>query len=533
MLHMQLRGGAVALLSLAVLSGCPEDSTDPGNGPVSAPKTVVTKQERIEATDWTGVLAEDADLASIAGGMNLVAYGVLEDTDGNVVTWAEADNGEAAVRFCEGGTSCVAVKQGINADGSLSWTDAAGGSVTPKVAGKPQLLKTLQGNDLAGKTVLAVELDKADLPGVDFAQRQFHLLNTFGGALDVNLDGVSTAVTRHGGFDVVQQTSYVREGTILPLLEDLDHMDAVVWLSQGVRQEVISGSEYKTIGLTVNRAAFGEATLDFQQLKPAADANVAGGPGLLILAANNSYSDGSANQPASGSIWQTLDDGQRTLVGVQGEADVNRVLAAVEKFVDLYLTGDIGLADAIDQANTVFAGTTALLRTNQDDGLQRYLKSYDSVWAEAGYTPTSARLTTYIAATPYCDDGPQTNSFAAAWADVTFDGAYFEGSRADKVDNAYTTSTNVRGVLTRLEVGAAIFVEFWGGLDKAQFQDTYGFGEGTIVGVETLDDGNIEVTFNGDVNAAPYTDDRGQTCQWSTPKLTTTTSAPSKLVLTP
>lgn len=530
---MMKRGTLGVAVLMASMWACEGDEPVDGGG-VTAPTNVVVRQERIDAEQWSALAGSASELGELASGRTFVGYGVTEDSSGVVVTWAEADDASAVVYFCESPSSCVAASQNITGAGDLEWRDASGAEVPPKSIGKPTLLKNLQGNDLSGKTVLALELDAADLPDVDLAKRQIYILNTFGPALGLNLEAFESAARKHAGFDEVVAKHYVRHTDVLPLLTNLDGMDAVVWLSQGVRQEVVTGTSYKTVGLTVNRAAFGEATLSFQELGQAAEKNVTRGPGLLVLAASNSYSDGSADQPGQGSVWQTLDDGERTLVGLQGHADVNRVTAAVTTFLDLYLSGDVGLADALDQANRTFAGTGALLRTNQANGLKTYLRQGADVWANAGLTPpTSGRVTTYIAATPYCDGQPQNNSFASAWADVTFDGGFFEGTRATTVDPTYSTDTHVRGVVTGLEPGDAILIEFWGDLDKAVYQDTYGFGEGIITSVETLDDGSIEIAFDGEVHATPYADDMGRTCIWNTPQLTTTTSAPSKLVLTP
>ena len=76
-------------------------------------------------------------------------------------------------------------------------------------------------------------------------------------------------------------------------------------------------------------------------------------------------------------------------------------------------------------------------------------------------------------------------------------------------------------------------MEFFGNLNKAQFQDIHGFGEGLIQQVITDDQGRLVVSFDGPAHTSEYTNDQGQTCVLKDPQMTSTTSELSTLVLTP
>ncbi len=536
-----MRTTATRLATLLALSlpacggdGGGDADTKTGSDADALPSAALTVQERIELADFEAEAAADPALGAVAAGMTLTVAGRVEDDEGRVVHWAEASDGRAAVRHCDG-DDCVSAVQTRTASG-LSWEAADGSDLEVRPVGRPALRKVLDGHELANKTTLAagLALDKAALPDIDFETRRFVALNTFGDAFGTRLAAVTGAATRHGGFHEVTEVQYAREVDVHEAFATLDLMDAVVWLTQGVGEVTSTqGPTYRTVGLTVNRGGFGDATYVRDLLGAGSEwaSNVAGGPGVLFLAASHSYSDGSEGQPDGGSVWAKVSGPGRLVVGVEGGADVTKLLAATEAFFDAWLGGEATLAEAVAAGDAALAGTGARLRTNQENKPdETWPLSYERVWAGKPFTPKQARFIIPITAVPYCGSPkkPGTEDFGQSWADVTFDGAYFEGTNV-------TSSMNVtlRGVVTGFEVGDRVYFETWGNLDKIQFQDFHAFGEGLVREVTTLPDGKFEVRFNGPAHTAPYKNDKGEECTLNNPQISTTTSKMATLTLTP
>jgi hypothetical protein len=555
----------LAFLAPLALAACGGDDAAPGPGgaTVAPPAAQVTVQERLELAAFEAEAAADAELAALAGRLTLAHAGRLEDSAGRAVLWAEgqlSDGSTAtALRHCaagaDGAADCVRVLQRLGAAG-LAWEDAAGAAVAVRPVGAPVLLKNLTTHELDAPTVIALglsgepgetgataelgaTLDPAALPAIDFAKRRLVALNTFGDAFDAGLGEVTAAAAAHGGFHEVVEVQYAREADVAEALRGLDALDVVVWLSQGVRDETKGGGlEYRTVGLTVNRGGFGDRTMDRDALLALWDDNVAGGPGIIFLAASNSYSDGTAPQPDSGSLWTKLEGTDRLLVGVQGHADVNRIRAAAAAFLGATLDGVTPLPDAIAAGDAALAGSGASLRVNRfDPAGETTLKSYASLWDSAPFAPSAARMTAYITAVTYCGPvgqarTPRQEDFATAWAEVTFDGAYFSGRRV-LTAGGLDVDTTIEGLITGWGVGDRVYLETYGNMDKAQFTEFHAFGEGIIREVVAKDDGTVEVRFNGAAQAAPYVNDLGESCVLNNPQLSTTTSKLSTLLLTP
>jgi len=382
-------------------------------------------------------------------------------------------------------------------------------------------------------------MEADDVPAIDFEKRRFVALNTFGDLLDLNLNEVTDTVTKLGGFDSVEEIQYVREETIRDTLRVMDNLDVVMWVSQGIREARKTGEnpEYRTVGLTVNRAVYGEKIVTRQEIESMWSDSVANGPGIMFLAASNSYSDGHPDQPESSSLWMKLEDTSRILIGVRGHAATNEIIRSASMFFHAFLSGETTLGKAIQEANAALAASGAQLLSNQDDLDQTYLRSYADVWNDAPFTPSSVRLTVPIVGTPQCGEGdgpktPREEDFATAWADITFDGAYFSGNR--KIDSqSLKVDTHVRGVLTGFEVGDHVYIETFGDMDKAQFQDFHAFGIGVIEKAELNDEGKFVIEFTGPAHVAEYHDEDGYNCVMVSPSLATTTGVLATLVLTP
>ena len=535
-----------ALTALACAPACGDggsggsDTVTPIGGP-DLPAALVTVQERVPTADFEAAAQADAELMAVSAFTVPEVAGRLEDSAGATVLWAEGE-GKAAVRRCLDGACDYAIAT-LDGVGGARWTDASGAAVPALTVGRPGLVKDLEGFDLDGKTVVvtpaalstsaSVQLHKDDLPAVDFARRRFVALNTFGPAFGTTLDYVAARV--NDAFDEVDAVDYVREGDVAATLRDLDALDAVVWLTQGVRQETQGGGRaYKTVGLTVNRGVFGDLTYTRDEVAAALAGNVGGGPGLLFLAGGDTYGDGSADQLGSGSLWKAVDGLGSVIVGIEGEADVADVLRAAAAFFDAWLDGTTPLSDALAAGDAALTATGAHLRSNLANEAATWVRPDAAIAPPIAYS--QARLTAPFTATPYCappgqQKQPQTSTFTTAWSDVTFDGAYFEGHRVLESSDL-TVDTVVRGVFTGFAVGDRVQVEAIGDFDK-NFRAFHGFGEGVIESVDTDDDGKVTVGFTGVAHAAEYTDAAGNECVLNNPRLATTTSGLGKLELTP
>jgi hypothetical protein len=528
-----------------------EDPVDGGNGPIASSDKLVL-QESVALENVEAMIADNADLAALAEGLVLTTAGTLEDTSGKTLTWAEGDTATGGrrtlIHACDGDDLCVDALQTISG-GEATWEGADGASIEPWVFGKPILLKDLIGHDLGNATTLthmggiktamgAVQLDSADLPGTDFGVRRFVALNTFGDVLGLSLEAVTDAVKSHGGFDEIVEIPYAREEAVTLALEDLDAMDAMIWLTQGVREERKSNwTQSRTVALTVNRGGYGEVKMTRDDLSEAADFNVAGGPGLVFLAGSQTYSDGSEGQPDEGSIWKRLLDDDRTVVGVKGHADVDRILLAATTFFDLYLSGGTNLGDALAAGTSELAGTGAELVSSASDESATWLRRFDDIWDELGFTPTSGMLIVPITAIPYCGEpggqrSPKEEGLTQPWInEILFEGAYLHGTRvvqseADPID------VTLRALLTGFEIDDPIYIEAFGDFGS-KFHDYHAWCEGVIRGINLLEGGAKELQFNGLCHATEYTDDLGQICILNNPQMSTITSVKATLTLTP
>jgi len=544
----------IILTITALFMGCGGGTETPNTGtdwgPVDSVDLVLTVQESITMTDFDNAAKTDADLAGVATGLDLYAAGKVEDSRGATVTWAEGTNKTggvaAAVKLCDAAGCEVALQSRVGKE--ITWLSASGASTSMRTVGQPVLLKNLQGHNLDNRTrlfalstgPLGLNLDEENLPPIDFSKRRFVALNTFGDLFTTNLAEVTGVIEKAGHYDTVEERQYVREEDVAETFDSLDYMDAVVWLSQGVREErKAGGKEYVTVGLTANRAVYGETLFSRQDIADIWSRNVAGGPGILFLAASNSYSDGSSNQPEpNASLWRKLDDTHRLLIGVEGHADVNHTIRAAAVFFERYLSGEATLGEALDAGSAWLEETGAKLRTNETDLSRKVEKTYAQVESSLPIAASDLQLTVPITGTPQCGEGdgpksPKDEDFATAWAKVSLTGAFLEGER--KMDTqTLKVDTHLRALFTGFEVGDRVLIEAWGDMDKVQFRDFYAFGEGIIESVETDDaSGKVTIKFGGTAHTAPFRDENGLNCVLVSPTIATTTGSLGTLVLTP
>jgi hypothetical protein len=550
------RENLMRIFGLSVLLAClPACGGEEGNGPdatqwdpVAEVVDILTVQQSITLAEFETARKDDADLDTVATGLTLSHAGRVEDSRQSQVTWAEGttlSGGVAgAVYLCDA-QGCQVGLQG-RASGKITWQDAAGAQQTMRPVGQPVLLKDLQGHDLSNQTILAlstgplgIKLDQDDIPAIDFSKRRFVALNTFGDLLSTNLDEILQVAEDRGNFTVLEEIQYAREETVGDVLDSMDYLDVVVWLSQGVREERKSGGqEYVTVGLTANRAGYGETLFHRQDIADMWHRNVALGPGIFVMAASNSYSDGTPNQPeAGGSLWMKLNETDRVLVGIEGHADVNSTIRAVAVFLHHFLGGEATLGESLDLGSDWIREQGAVLRTNQKDLLMKVVKTNEAISASLPFEPSNIRLSMPVTGTPRCGEGdgpktPKDEDFATAWADITLTGSFFEGDRVVNTQNL-KVDTHIRGMITGFEEGDRVFVETWGDMDKVQFQSFYAFGEAVISKKEIDEDGKITLFFGGNAHTGEYLDEKGYNCVLVGPSVATTTGSLGTLVLTP
>ncbi|MEC9073322.1 MAG: hypothetical protein VX938_13110, partial [Myxococcota bacterium] len=335
----------------------------------------------------------------------------------------------------------------------------------------------------------------------------------------------------------VQEISYAREADVIRELESMDGLDALVWLSQGVREEVKSGwQQSRTVGLTVNRGAFGQTLFSRDDLSAAGEYNVSAGPGVIFLAASQSHSDGTDGQPDAGSLWGRLDDGDRLVVGLSGDADVKEVLESAVAFFDVLLDGTSTLADALEAGTAALGSGATLVSNAYEPSSVTWLEGYDQIWDTVGFTPSNVQAVIPITATPYCGAPGATKTagdegHTQPFADVVFDGPFFEGNRVTEL-TGLSVDVTIRGVVTGFNEGDRVLVEVFGNFDD-DYRGYHAFGEGTIREVELDDEGVYTVHFNGAAHTSPYDNSLGEECVLNNPQISTTTSVRAKLVMTP
>lgn len=537
---------AAVFCSLAPLS-CGGEDDGPGTGGPQGSTATITKQQRLSLDDFAALAADDPELASLASALTLSAAGEVEDSAGVSVVWAEGADAagvtRTAVRACDA-SDCTRALQRLDG-ASAAWEHLDQSGATPVIVGKPPLLKDLIGQDLSGLTTISgaltqswIVLDREALPAVDYAKRRFVALNTFGPLTSTRTKAVTTAVKASGLFDVVDSVDYAREPDVALALGDLDALDAVLWLTQSVRQEKKDGwRESATVGLTVNRGGYGETMMGRDAIAAARAVNVGGGPGLVFLAGSNTYGDGSPGQPGSGTVWSKLDYDDRIVIGVEGPIDVDRALAAATAFFDVFLSGDATVEEAVAAATSGLPAGTRLV-ANAASAQRRWTPSGQAVQDSLPFVASKVRIIAPITAVPRCAPPGQpkkdaTNApDALPFADVTFDGLSFSGHNFTEL-STHTIDTRFNGVVTGFEPGDRVLFEVSGTFNK-EFQGFLAFGEGVVEETE-LDskDGTYHVRFRGLVHAAPYTNALGEECLMNSPQLQTKTSGLSEFVFTP
>ena len=317
---------AAVLSALAVAcASAPSPATAPeAPAPPAAQAAARAAQTALDTAGWQALIAADAELAALAKAMPqpLQAAGTITDVKGGALVWAEfaasAEAPRAAVgvvfRQCakaeaDAAPVCVHGKGAYTA-ASVALTDAAGKAIETVAVAAPSGWEWTTSTNLdsdhatmaAGLTGDPGPLDPATLlaqfAAIHPQQRRFVLLSAYGKLVGVDGAPILGAAKASGRFDSVEAIEFVRKADVDALLPTLTTLDTVVWLGAGVQQKPSPKSPPgKPVGMNVTRGIFGdELYYASTAVKALLDTPPLGGPGLIVLAGQNTFWSESDNK---------------------------------------------------------------------------------------------------------------------------------------------------------------------------------------------------------------------------------------------
>jgi hypothetical protein len=514
---------------------------------------LVTSQERYTEADFLAKVEADSDLVFLWDKLQKQGYtkfldvGVTEDEDGVKVIWGEAFGDglpvQGLLRHCKG-DDCVSVLWSFVGD-DLVWRGKDGLEVEPRGIGLPVLLKSLEGHAYDNPTHVwkaAVDELPTDLPDIDVTKRRFFLLNSFGplwanGTLDTST--LETLAKDSGAFDQVQHKQYARTGDVDFAMAQSHPFDALVWLTQAVREEAKTGKVYKPVGLTANAGLFGDKTVDRDHLGYMLSANPLQGPGLMVLAGCETMGDGNGGGELDKSLPTDLDNKARVLVGFQKCGDARDVLQATTLFVDAYLGGQT-LGDALASANAYLTSQSSdlVMKTLPSADLASvYLKDVSAFWDQ--YTddgvPAASFFNANILIINQCTDKSgkeyqQDESFTSAWSkEISWQGPFFAGARKNPGN---FVDLEISGALLAIREGAHFFFAVKGSLGP-KVQETLIYGNAVVkkIVVDKEKPDEFTIQFSGEGRASSFVNENGDTCVMQPPLLVSSTGEPSTFKL--
>lgn len=514
------------------------------------PTATVDRQEALSEGDLAkapSCFAATRAAAEAQGFKTFVAAGVT--AAGAVeVTWAELSGTgtRVVVARCEGECVCAI---GRREGGRAVFEDAAGAPVDLAPVGRPALAKTLTTTALDSPTKLdtktgaLLESPPPIEPARFKGKRRLIVASAFGDAFGADWSAVVKAGTASGAFTVVEERPYITAAELDTLMDELHGLDVLVWFGHGVRVDK-GTSGHKPEGMTVNRGLFGDETYDRERLKAALARAPLGGPGLIVLAGSETFGSAAKGlQPFTALEHLARAAGTRgnAVVGFRGSVGAEDAMLAVRALLDGWLGGK-PLAEAISGANAGLSdqGSPALLETNLDAteaGAYTLLPSLASTWGDAA--PSGGQYVGYllISGSSKCGDAALTEQTVQFFADITFDGPFFHGSKkGDGVD------IEVFGLLEHLRPGARFEVIMRGSpnelvngitvLGDARFCVPGGCGGGAAA-ASAYKPGGGNMTFTGTADASEFKNATGETCRLTKPTLTQKGGKPGWIILNP
>ena len=540
----------VTLLSVLVLCACgggstKQDPVDTNTVPTELPtpalsSSIVVKQKALSKGQFEQALAIDEELQQLitktrsAGYNQHVTAGVTEDDSGMVMKWAIMmnpvdENERIFAQMCDGSADCTSARIRFS-QGSTQFLDIDGKGTARKTVGRPVLSKVLPGKDHDANTTLNAALTEEDEEvTVDLGSRHFVIANAYGDVFGLTMPIMQSVITESGAFTDVMGNHFATSGDIINRLQSGSPLDVLVWVGASVLEDM-GGGDQKTVGMTVNRGAFGDETLTAKEVKDALGNSPFGGPGLVVLVGEQSWGDGSGYEGDNLSLFKELTvGGGRTVVGFQGRGDAVHLIDAANNFVAQYING-VSLGESLDAANTVLSkhGSAATMVSNHSDEPDKTLLGRLGEFWGSYEVPKAVRTTIYVNLNNKCtDDGgvnwySESESQANFWVDVNFDGPFFTGQ---KVSTDVELDVTVQGVLMGSQPGDRVYLWIEGNLKKSvQLITIYGVGTILEMGDEEKP---LRIFFDGEVTAGAYYNADGHTCHLISPKLSGVTSQPS------
>ena len=546
---------AVALFQVA----CGSDGASTASAASGASRT---KQEPLDQAGWTAETTADPTLAQLATAIALPmqAAGVIEDTDGDRLVWAEfaantLDSRKdvvAAFRVCTKKGVCTRGKA-THTDTGVALVDAFGTPVDKVAAGAPVLLKYLKFHSVDKDPTILAPLQRSYVVHPDLAklqvglgsyqQRRLVIFNAYGPQVGVDVAPIKQAAEKTGLYDSVLVIDFARRRDVDLLLPALTPLDAVVWLGAGV-QEKFTDKSFRPLGITVSRGVFGDELYHRNTLADLLAAPPLGGPGYILLVGSNTLTTDYLADKATLAFNMYLSP-YRPVVGFQGKLTPAQAIASAAQFVSTMGAGKtltVGMAAAA-------SGTAGKWLTALD-------KDVAAKWTVPGKAasfwpkpPSAAALVVWVKVDPVCwkdfgtcdPDGvvaaQQTPGNQVSASDLeagaakfecnpTFVGPYFECTAQNA---ATSTDFWLKGVMRGRGIGDYFFF-YLEGSPNSLYKDMAVVGEGKI---DTTDMGGGTTTlkFKGNAAAAPFIDKDGHCCIASGPLLQSYQSEPGSLKL--
>ena len=550
--------------------GCgaaPAPASDPGS---TMPAR--TSQAALAQDAWQALLTADSALNTLATAQAQPwqTAGTIVATDGTTLVWAEfapaadAPRAQVAVVFrsCakpdgDAAAVCVRGKGNYTATG-VALTDDAGKAVDLVLVGAPEAWEwetsTNLDNDnstiVAGLSGDAPPLDVnavlAQFSAITAQKRRFVLLSAYGKQVGVDASAIVAAAQKSGRFDSVETIEFVRRTDIEALLPTLTALDTVVWLGAGVQQKPSKSSPpTKAIGMNVTRGVFGDEVYYGKIAAPLLETPPLGGPGLLVLAGQNTYLGDVGDKQSLAAVW--YEPATRPVVGfslplgVPGASGYPRialtdVIAATARLVGALGDGkDLETAMVNAASGQAFALTSPMASDNRKKWT--WTAANGSFWAKP---PTTGSLTIQMNLTPNCKKPVDTCDLAGWTAGVkasgmingpiklvcanpTFVGPYFscQGGYSQPPGTAFSVTGVMRGTAADDHL-----------LFLAQAADGGPLGSALILGDGVLTKDGIDIgggtttyPFSGQAVLSTYIDGSGNCCITYPPQLTGTSAS--------
>ncbi len=555
----------LALGTVIVLCAACGSSTAPATGG-SDLLPVRTSQAGLTADGWQALLQSDAGLTALVNAQTqpLQKAGTVVAADGTTLDWAEyapaldAPRTQVAVvfrscltagadtpRVCTRGT-------GVYTATGATLTDDAGKPLNLVPMGAPQAWEWETSSNLDNDNSTIVAGLSGDSPPVDVTtvlaqsnailaqKRRFVVLSSYGLQSGVDISPIAQAARDSGRFDTVETIEYVRRTDIEAVLPSLTALDTVVWVGAGVqRKSSKSSPPSNAIGMNVTRGIVGDETYYGKIAGPLLDTPPLGGPGLIVLAGQNTFLGDVYDKQSLAAAW--YEPGTRPIVGFSlplgtpGPEGYAHIALSDVIHTTTALIKNLGAGQDLDNAMAGAASGQAFTLTSPmaSDNRKKWTWTApnSSFWAKQ---PTTGSLTIQLSLTPNCvkpvdacdyaawqsgvkASGMVNNAVAIVCDNPTFVGPYFTcaGGDSQPPGTKFTVHGILRGTLADDHV-----------LFLAQGEAGGPLGGIVVVGDGVLNGDGIDIgggtttyKFGGQAVASPYTDTDGNCCWTQPPQL--------------